>query len=104
MIAAGVAGGLVILTRQWLGAGNRPVEDSVLHLYPVTLSNIVEQDQWLLKCDIFFAPIQKVRSDSNYGLLVVMPNRDQVAHPFPVGQYGFVLSGYESNDERLWRG
>ena len=100
MIGAGIAGGLVILTRQWLGAGNRPVEDAVLHLYPVTLSNIVEQDQWLLKCDIFFAPIQKVRSDSNYGLLVVMPKRDQMVHPLPVGQYCFVLNGYETNDER----
>ena len=100
MIAAGVAGALVILTRQWLGAGNRPVEDAVLHLHPVTLGNIAERDQWLLKRDIFFTPIQKMRSDSNYGLLVVMPNRDQVVDPLPVGQHGFVLNGYESSDER----
>jgi hypothetical protein len=84
---------------QWLGEGNRPTEDAIFHLHPVTLSNIVEQDQWLLNFDVFLAPVQKVRSDSSYGLLVVMPKRDQMVHP-SVGEHGFVLSGYEPNDEK----
>ncbi len=99
IIAAGIAGWLVGLTGRWLGAGNRPAEDAVFHLIPTKLGKIIEQDQWLLDFDVYLVPVEKVRSDSSYGLLVVIPKRDQIAHP-SVGEHWFVLSGYEPNDEK----
>jgi len=99
IFAAGILGAVIVLTGQWLGAGNRPALDAVLHPMPVTLEKIAERDQWLLDFDVLFVPVEKVRSDSSYGLLLLIPKRDQIVNP-PGGEHWFVLSGYEANDQK----
>src|SRR2546427_220525 len=99
IFAAGIIGGVIVLTGQWLGAGNRPAVDAVLHPIPVTLEKISERDQWLLDFDVLLVPVEKVRSDSSYSLLVLIPKRDHLVNP-PAGKHWFVLSGYEPNDQK----
>jgi len=99
IFAAGLTGGVVGLTGRWLGAGNRPQVDAVLHPLAVTLGKIANKDQWLLDFDILLVPVEKVRSDSSYGLLLLVPKRDHIIDP-PGGEHWFVLSGYEPNDEK----
>ena len=99
IFAAGILGGVIVLTGQWLGAGNRPAEDAVLNPMPVTLEEIASKDQWLLDFDVLLVPVEKVRSDSSYCLLVLIPKRDKTVNP-PGGEHWFVLSGYEPNDEK----
>src|SRR5260221_1793300 len=99
-IATGIAIGFSVwLGGQWLGAGNRSAVDAVFHLMPVKLENISERDRWLMSWDVFFAPVQGLRSDSSYGLLVVLSKQNQPPHP-PTGEHGFILDGFESNCEK----
>ena len=96
---AGILGGVIVLTGQWLASGNRPEVDAILHPMPVTLDKIAERDQWLLDFDVLFVPVEKVRSASSYALLLLIPKRDQITNP-PDGEHWFVLSGYEPNDRK----
>ena len=73
--------------------------DAGLHPIPVTLEKIAERDQWLLDFDVLFVPVEKVRSDSSYSLLVLIPKRDQIVNTLG-GEHWFVLSGYEPNDQK----
>jgi hypothetical protein len=99
IIAAAVVGFLLCLAGQRLGAGNRPAADVIFHLFPVKPESISQDDRWLLDFDVFFCPVQGVRTDSSYGLLVLTPKREQVLRP-PIGQHKFILDGFESNDEK----
>jgi|SRR6185503_8272503 len=99
IFTAGILGGVIGLTGHWLGAGNRTQVDAVLHPVSVTLEKIANKDQWLLDFDVLFVPVEKVRSDSSYGLLLLIPKRDQIVNP-PGGEHWFVLSGYEPNDQK----
>ena len=99
IFAAGILGGVIGLTGRWLGAGNRSQVDAVLNPMPVTLEEIATKDQWLLDFDVLLVPVEKMRSDSSYCLLVLIPKRDKTVNP-PGGEHWFVLSGYEPNDEK----
>jgi len=89
IFAAGILGGVIGLTGRWLGAGNRPAEDAVLNPMPVTLEEIATKDQWLLDFDVLLVPVEKMRSDSSYCLLVLIPKRDKIVNP-PGGEHWFV--------------
>ena len=99
IFAAGILGGVIGLTGRWLGAGNRSQVDAVLNPMPVTLGEIANKDQWLLDFDVLLVPVEKMRSDSSYCLLVLMPKRDKTVNP-PGGEHWFVLSGFESHIEK----
>ena len=99
IFTAGILGGVIGSTGHWLGTGNRPAVDAVLHPMPVTLEKIADRDQWLLDFDVLFVPVEKVRSDSSYGLLLLVPKRDHMVN-LPGGEHWFVLSGYEPNDQK----
>ena len=99
IFAASILGGVIGFTGRWFGAGNRPPVDAVLHPMPVALEQFANKDEWLLDFDVLLFPVEKVRSDSSYALLVVIPKRDQSVNP-PGGEHWFVLSGYEPNEQR----
>src|SRR2546422_11753199 len=99
IIATGILGGVIGFTGRWFGAGNRPQVDAVLHPLPVTLESIANKDQWILDFDVLLVPIEKVRSDSSYSLLLLIPKRDQIVNSSG-GEYWFLLSGFESNIEK----
>ena len=99
IVAAGILGGVIVLTSQWLAAGNRPALDAVLHPLPVSLERIANGDQWLLDFDVLLVPVDKLRSDSSYSLLMLIPKRDRIISA-PAGEHWFVLSGYEPNDQK----
>ena len=73
--------------------------DAVLHPMPVTLEKIANKDQWLVDFDVLFVPVEKVRSDSSYALLLLIPKRDQIVNP-PGGEHWFLLSGFESDIQK----
>ena len=56
---------------------------------PVTLEEIATKDQWLLDFDVLLVPVEKMRSDSSYCLLVLIPKRDKIVNP-PGGEHWFV--------------
>ena|ERR1043166_7648108 len=99
IMAAGILGGVIGFTGRWFGAGKRPEVDAVLHPLPVTVESIANKDQWILDFDVLLVPIDKVRSDSSYALLVLLPKRDLVVNP-RAGEHWFVLSGYEPNEQK----
>jgi len=99
IFAAGILGGVIVLTGRWLAAGNRSEVDAVLNPMPVVLEKIANKDQWLLDFDVLLVPVEKVRSDSSYCLLVLIPKRDKTVNPSG-GEHWFLLSGFESDMEK----
>src|SRR5438093_13754350 len=99
IFAAGILGGVIGLTGRRLGAGNRPQVDAVLHPMPVMLEGIADKDQWLLDFDVQLVPVENVRSDSSYCLLLLIPKRDRILNRSD-GEHWFLLSGFESDMQK----
>ena len=83
----------VISVGNFLGAGNRPVEDSNPVFTTFYLTNISAEDQWIYGYNIFLSPINSIRSDSRYALLMVARKPQEKSKP-ERGNHLFMLSNY----------
>ena len=77
----------------FLGAGNRPVDDRQLVFTTCRLTNISAGDQWIYGYNIFLSPINSIRSDSRYALLMVSRKPQETPKP-EIGNHLFLLSDF----------